>query len=138
MDTKVPLVSINFSFHGNKVNEIHSVNREVDINLVSESALSNNNTSHEYSGRHDHGSLPQLKSSGPIAEVIASMLEAKRSCDRYLTECINREYGYGEANIKTEREIGEEGPDLEREEVEEDVDMLAKNQSKKMRIEKES
>jgi hypothetical protein len=45
--------------------------------------------------------LPTLKSTGPLAEVVSSLIEAKQACDKFLTESINMEYGYSaEDNIK--------------------------------------
>ena len=65
----------------------------VDLNIVSPTAFSSN-TVFEYTGRHDHGNLLPLKSTGSIALLLTSLLSAKSDCDRYLTQRINEEYGY--------------------------------------------
>ena len=60
---------------------------EHDPNVVSsEAAISN--TSCAYSGRHDHGNLPTLKSTGPYAILISGILEGKMRCDEFLTAAI--------------------------------------------------
>ena len=46
------------------------------------------NTHYNYSGRHDFGTLPPLKSDGPNAQVLYSLQQAKTECDKYLTSCI--------------------------------------------------
>ena len=86
-------VTISFSIRGEKVNNISSnLDQKFDLNRVHDDAV-NSNTSFEYSGRHDHGKLPMLLSSTAVTDVIASLYDAKIKCDRYLTECINIEYG---------------------------------------------
>lgn len=64
-----------------------------DANYVSEEAAKSN-TAIGYSGRHDNGPLPTMKSSGPTAILVANILEAKEVCDNFLTQCINEKYGY--------------------------------------------
>ena len=44
-----------------------------------------NNTSFLYSGRHDHGRLPSLKTSGHSARLLSAIGEAKRLSDEYIT-----------------------------------------------------
>lgn len=84
---------VTISVPGKEVYQIETTkNCSLDVNYVSEIA-SSNNTVYEYSGRHDHGKLPTLKSSGPMAELISSLMDAKAECDKYLTQCINDEYG---------------------------------------------
>ena len=63
---------------------------DADVNFVSEEARASN-TSFGYSGRHDHGALPKLKSSGPMAKVVQSLQDAKRECDVYLTTLITQQ-----------------------------------------------
>lgn len=60
----------------------------VDLNSTSLTAT------YEYSGRHDHGELATLRTGGDLAVLIGSIEEAKKECDKYLTDCINVEYGY--------------------------------------------
>jgi hypothetical protein len=101
-----------------------------NINYISPVAA-NSNESYEYSGRHDQGKLPDMKSTGPMAEVIAAMQEAKRVSDQFLSERINQVYGYGskqvEENINEEPTESDEKP-VRDENREESV-------AKKMRIE---
>lgn len=50
-------------------------------------------TTYEYSGVHDHGKLPALKSDGPMSIVVNNLMAAKNQSDEYLTNCIDMEYG---------------------------------------------
>ncbi len=65
----------------------------LDLNFVSFEAASSN-TVFEYSGRHDHGNLPTLKSSGTLAVLLKSLIQSKANCDRHFTDEINKHYGY--------------------------------------------
>ena len=53
------------------------------------------NTSYDYSGRHDHGNLINLnnnyenKTTKEYGMLINNVLEAKKSCDQYITSCMN-------------------------------------------------
>jgi hypothetical protein len=60
---------------------------------VPDSKDSNINTSFEYSGRHDHGLLPELKSKPKYNAIVASILEAKKLSDTYLTEVMTKKSG---------------------------------------------
>ena len=62
---------------------------EFNPNTVFEEARSSN-TSYRYSGRHDHGPMPQLNSSGHYAMLCSALLNAKDVCDRVLTEEIGK------------------------------------------------
>jgi hypothetical protein len=99
----LPIVSMEFTKNGEKVKSISiSDAAPVDINAVSlESRASN--TRFEYSGRHDHGDLPQLRSTGDSARLVTALQEAKAACDEYLTQCIRDEYGYAVAEISSVR-----------------------------------
>lgn len=39
-----------------------------------------------------------MKTGGDLAILIGSLQEAKKECDKYLTDCINIEYGYEPAS----------------------------------------
>lgn len=92
-----PIVSIDFLFNGELKNQIKITDpAEFDANQVSAEARVSN-TTFGYSGRHDHGDLPKLKSIGVNAVLVSALQEAKRECDRYLTERINEEFGYDDA-----------------------------------------
>jgi hypothetical protein len=67
------------------------------INQIHPSAV-NTNTSYEYSGRHDQGILPELKSDGYLSQLLSAMQEAKDESDRYLTALIGEELKQEEKN----------------------------------------
>jgi hypothetical protein len=98
-----PLVSIVITKDGEQVKSISiSEAAAVDVNAVSlESRASN--TRFEYSGRHDHGDLPLLRSSGESARLVTALQEAKAQCDEYLTQCIKEEFGYAGAEVGATR-----------------------------------
>lgn len=100
-----PIVTVDFILNGELKNQISiSEPTAYDANKVSaESRVSN--TTFEYSGRHDHGDLPALKSTGPNAVLVAALQEAKRGCDEYLTQQINEEFGYEGAAEKGEMDV---------------------------------
>ena len=92
-----PIVSIEFVFNGEHSKHINIADSApMDVNAVTEASRISN-TTFEYSGRHDHGLLPKLKCSGSDVVLVASLMEAKRECDKYLTERINEVYGYDDA-----------------------------------------
>lgn len=92
------IVSVDFLLNGELKNQINVTDSaEFDANQVSAEARISN-TTFGYSGRHDHGDLPSLKSSGPNSVLVAALLEAKRECDKYLTQRINEEFGYDDAD----------------------------------------
>lgn len=61
--------------------------KAIDLNEIHPSAATSN-TSYDYSGRHDQGTLPMLKTEGHLANVIAAILEAKQQSDTILTKLI--------------------------------------------------
>ena len=61
---------------------------EFDPNEISEEARMSN-TSFKYSGRHDHGDLPKMKSSGYYSKICSALYKAKSTCDELLTNEIN-------------------------------------------------
>jgi hypothetical protein len=55
------LVTVEFSYNGEPMHNINISNpTHMDVNSVSAESRASN-TRFEYSGRHDHGDLPQLK-----------------------------------------------------------------------------
>ena len=83
-----PTVQIEFEFHGTKQEHVISIQiatETLDINEIAADAI-NSNTSFGYSGRHDHGQLPQLQSDPQHANIISSIQEARKACDEYLTK----------------------------------------------------
>lgn len=106
-DRKQPVVSVDFMLNGVLSNQILIESpSQLDLNFVSPAAALSN-TMFEYSGRHDHGKLPILKSSGPGVDLVAALQEAKRECDKYLTKLINEEFGYDDSE-KMDTECVEE------------------------------
>lgn len=103
-----PTVSVEFVFNGLLKQQIRIENpSQLDLNYVSP-ASSVSNTTFEYSGRHDHGNLPILKTSGPCAELVSALQDAKRECDKYLTNLINEEFGYDDSDKIVEGDGAEE------------------------------
>ena len=91
----------------------------INLNYISPEAAATN-TVHHYSGRHDHGKLPVLKTSGPMADVISGVIAAKNECDRFLTTIIDKEYANADAKMDVNEAEEEEADDTE-------------NQAKKMK-----
>ena len=102
-------VSVEFTIKGEKLKPIICDSEARDVNNVHEDAKTSN-TSYGYSGRHDHGSLPELKSSGNMARLIASLEDAKRESDMVITDIIRREKSTEEPPLdkKPRIEDGEE------------------------------
>jgi hypothetical protein len=86
-----PIVRVAFQFHGTKIDhEVATISSPLDINEVASDAV-NSNTSFGYSGRHDHGSLPQLKCDPKHAQLISSIQDAKAACDQFLTSELDKQ-----------------------------------------------
>lgn len=54
-----------------------------DPNIIAPDAAESN-TSFNYSGRHDHGPLPQLNRDGPYSVLLCALQDAKQQTDLYL------------------------------------------------------
>lgn len=86
-----PLVEVKFNFEGTDTHSIATSNsnsKPYDPNLIAEDARESN-LSFNYSGRHDHGKLPDLKSDGIHNEIVASLIQAKEETGTYLTTLIS-------------------------------------------------
>mmetsp|Transcript_1039 Transcript_1039/g.1718 ORF Transcript_1039/g.1718 Transcript_1039/m.1718 type:complete len:156 (+) Transcript_1039:33-500(+) len=98
------LVDVEFFIPGKELNKHISIDNNsivpADLNEISPESRASN-TRCEYSGRHDHGDLPKLKSAGPGALLIAALQQAKQDCDQYLTECIDSSEGGKVVDTKT-------------------------------------
>ena len=84
------VVSIDYVLNGVNKSIVIKEGLPININEVAEDAKVSN-TSFGYSGRHDHGLLPQMKSDGPHAVLISALYEAKKQCDKLLTDIIKEE-----------------------------------------------
>ena len=86
-----PLVEIHFSSkpvgQPDHVCRVYPKEVPFDVNTVADEARESN-TSYKYSGRHDHGTLPTLKSTGTAAQLFDALMEMKQECDKYLTDQI--------------------------------------------------
>lgn len=107
-----PLVSISFDFPEGEVQVDHRIHANgitpFNPNDIHPLAATSN-TSFEYSGQHDQGTLPQLKSTGHMAHLIAAILEAKSQSNNYLTTKIGLQMsGDSEAKAIDENEIMED------------------------------
>ena len=85
-DRTSPLVSVEFAL-GESVTRVIDVSPSAessgsvhDPNSISEEAAASN-TSFLYSGRHDHGNLPSMRSTGYYSELIWALQESKRRFD---------------------------------------------------------
>ncbi|CAN0126440.1 unnamed protein product [Scytosiphon promiscuus] len=56
---------------------------------------------YRYTGTHDHGTLPALKTGGPHGELAAALLRAKEDSDAFLTELINQELAQKSDDLDT-------------------------------------
>jgi hypothetical protein len=98
-----PIVRVAFQFHGSKIDhEIATVSSPLDINEVASDAV-NSNTSFGYSGRHDHGSMPQLKCDPKHAQLISSIQDAKAACDQFLTSELDKQTSAGGSDVPVEK-----------------------------------
>ncbi|RYH16492.1 hypothetical protein EON65_29985 [archaeon] len=96
--SREPIITMAFDFpqESLRIFEVHDA-PHVNVNHISQEAAQSN-TSYEYSGRHDGGPLPILKSEGPMADVIAALAQAKVVSDSFLTDRINQVYGYNQTS----------------------------------------
>jgi hypothetical protein len=102
------IVSINYVLNGvSKSICIKDGLPPFNINEVAEDAKVSN-TSFGYSGRHDHGLLPQMKSDGPHAVLISALYEAKKNCDKLLTDLIKEEACNEQSPAEKKQRIDEE------------------------------
>lgn len=88
-----PVISLEFHFPNEPGHTFHvSDPPPLDINFVSPEAR-DSNTSFAYSGRHDHGPLPVLKSEGPMSVIVSGLAVAKEISDKFLSARIDEVYG---------------------------------------------
>ncbi len=106
--SRLPLITLKYKFPNETEQEFAVQNVEsININYISPIAASSNE-SFEYSGRHDQGTLPQLNSVGPMADIVSAMIQGKKISDKFLTERINQFYGYGDNQNADQEDIDKE------------------------------
>lgn len=140
-----PLVSISFDFPEGEVQVHHEVHVNGTIpfnpNDIHPTAATSN-TSFEYSGRHDQGTLPQLQSTGHMAHLIAAILDVKAQSDNYLTAKIGQQTNNtGAKAIDETEDIMEGEAEADNNEVHDDAgDPHAKSEpaAKKQKVSKSS
>eukprot|EP01039_Chlorochromonas_danica_P008103 gene8100-8938_t len=89
-----PIITLDFQFPNEQPHCFYVINPPpINVNQVHPDAKTSN-TSYGYSGRHDHGALPTLKSEGAMASVVSALAQAKEMSDHFLTARINDHYGY--------------------------------------------
>jgi hypothetical protein len=79
------LVTIEFTIDGTTETPIvfdTASTLPADVNRVLDASI----TSFTYTGRHDHGQLPTLKSDGYLSQLTNALQCAKAACDGFLTE----------------------------------------------------
>lgn len=109
---RMSLVAIEYNLNGEKKSiKINGSVKPFNTNEVAEDAETSN-TSFGYSGRHDHGILPQMKSDGSHAILVSALIEAKKECDKFLTAAINEETKNNNSPAKKQK-IKEESEELE-------------------------
>jgi len=112
------LVSIDYTLNGDKKSININDSKPFNTNEVAEDAKISN-TSFGYSGRHDHGILPQMKSDGSHAILVSALLEAKKECDKILTLAINEEIKNNTSPAIKKQKIEEDDDEEEEKEEEE-------------------
>lgn len=78
-------VKLQFNFQGVDQTPIEISSQAVSVNVVQDEGPH----SSSYTGRHDHGNLPTLKQSGPYADLIQTLQDAKKACDGFLSKEIS-------------------------------------------------
>ncbi len=77
------MVQLEFTFHGEK--QTISLTGEAEAQAGEDPSRDVNT---RYSGKHDHGTLPELKSTGSLAKLVEELGKSKRVGDAFLTQCI--------------------------------------------------
>jgi hypothetical protein len=137
MDVDNSIIKITFQLP-NEENYIYQIQNSLNFNInyiCPEAKISN--TSYAYSGRHDHGPLPQLKSNGPMLPVISALAQVKEISDSFLTTRINQVYGYASKDTNANVDGMNEENEIEAEAEDENADVVEAEmrQIKKTRIE---
>jgi branched-subunit amino acid aminotransferase/4-amino-4-deoxychorismate lyase len=107
--SKDPMVDIQFMFNNNRggssgpdsASIVIQDSPAIDMNKGVDTSI----TAFTYTGRHDHGPLPALKSTGYLAELTAALYDAKAACDSLLTDKM-KESGAASSTTGTADEEG--------------------------------
>ena len=86
-------VSVTFIFN-DKVNDL-----DISCEPILKNADNNEKLNFEYSGKHDNGILPEEKE-GTYYDLVQSLIDAKHSCDTFLTNEMNKESMPPEKRVK--------------------------------------
>jgi hypothetical protein len=133
-DPKPVIISIKYQFPNEDPHYFEIMDSgPADINYIS-AVAEKSNESYEYSGRHDQGKLPTIKSEGPISNLVAALQATKKISDKFLSARINEVYGYASSKMEEDdAEIeGGEGAKIEDEESDDKIE----SQTKRMKVEK--
>jgi len=103
---KNEMVQLEFTFHGEK--------QTISLTGDAEGDDPSRDVNTRYSGRHDHGTLPEMQSAGPLAKLVEELGRSKRVGDAFLTQCIDRmaeqEAQAGEGQAEAEMDVDQEAP----------------------------
>ncbi|CAM9999700.1 unnamed protein product [Ectocarpus fasciculatus] len=117
-NTAVVGVKATFRVQGQTVHQFDSSGQKVSLPAAAAAAAvvgeegpveGTDKYDYRYTGRHDHGTLPALKTGGPHGELVKAVHDAKADSDAFLTELINKEATARDSK-RTEAEPG--GADL--------------------------
>ncbi|CAM9997114.1 unnamed protein product [Scytosiphon promiscuus] len=102
-------VKATFSVRGKTVHEFASLGQEDSPAATAAAAGSQgavegtDKYDYRYTGTHDHGTLPALKTGGPHGEMAAALLRAKEDSDAFLTGLTNQELAQKSGDTDTRR-----------------------------------
>jgi len=94
---KEEMVQLEFTFHGEK--------QTICLTGDAEGEDPSRDVNTRYSGRHDHGTLPAMQSTGPLAQLVEELGRSKRIGDAFLTQCIEQEAQAGAEGDEGEGEM---------------------------------
>jgi hypothetical protein len=135
IERKPVVVSIKYQFPNEDQHHFEIIdNGPADINYVS-AVAEKSNESYEYSGRHDQGKLPTIRSEGSMSRLVAALQETKKVSDKFLSARINEVYGYA-SNKMDEDEVGENEETGGGNIGDEESDDKIESQTKRMKVEK--
>jgi len=100
------IVTVDFQCHGESMKSV-----EVSLDHLPPfdpncTANSDSKTTqiYQYNGKHDHGSLPELRNNQYESYLVTALLAAKSECDNYLTEVISKNSIAGSRELDSHEE----------------------------------